>query len=160
MKRMKAERSFTLVFTFLLAGSFISMAKGDGFKRDMSYVDLKPGTYVANVTQTTTAIVDGTTVTDDLTLRIKIIRIDEEGNVEAQIILSNRQKGDVSGTIDAEGQLRLEGVLTHTVLPDKREFKLTAVVKGNTLTNGKYIKTSSSLKSTGEFSVAVLEEND
>lgn len=153
MKSMKMERSFTLVLTFLLAGSFVSPARGN---ED----NLKPGTYVANVTQTTTAITDGTTVTDNLIMRIKIISIDEESNVKAQIILSNNQQGDVSGTIDSEGKLRLEGFLTHKVLPGKREFKLTAVVKDNTLTNGKYIKTSSTLKSTGEFKVAVLEEKD
>jgi hypothetical protein len=158
MKSMKMKISFTLMFAFLLAGSFTSLARGNECKRETSFVDLKPGTYVANVTQTTTALTDGTTVTDNLTMRIKIVSIDEEGKVKAQIIMSNNQRGDVSGNIDSEGKLRLEGFLTHTSLPDKREFKLTAIVKDNTLTKGEYLKTSPRLKSTGVFKVAVLEE--
>lgn len=157
MKTGKKRRAAALIFSFILASALVPHARGR--ERALPPPALKPGTYLADVKQTTTAISDGTTVTDKLKMRLRIVSVDEKNNVKAYVVIHNH-KGDVSGSVDSEGNLRLEGVLTHTVLPGEWQFELTAVVKGDALRNGEYVKTSSRLKSKGEFKVAVLEGNN
>jgi hypothetical protein len=153
MKSMKRSRAITLCCALLFANSFTSLAQNK-----VAENNLKLGTYVASVEQTTTANSDGFTVTDSLKMRIKIISIDDN-SVKAQIILNN-DKGNVSGKIDSEGKLQLEGFLTNPMVRGESEFRLTATVKDNTLTKGKYLKTSKYVKSKGEFNIATLEDED
>lgn len=120
-----------------------------------SSVQLTLGTYIAEASQATTNR-DGFTMTDLLQIKIAIESIDKEGNVQA-VIIKNMHKGNVSGRVNSEGRLQLEGSLFD---PSRNEWKinLTATVKGTTLTAGKYTATSFRVKTTGEFDKAVLEK--
>lgn len=122
-----------------------------------SSVKLNPGTYVGEASQSSTASRDGFTVTDILQISIKIESIDTEGNIKAVIDLGNN-RGNVSGRVDSEGKLQLEGSLFNPFLGGSRQFYLTATVKGTSLTAGKYTSNSPGTKSTGEFNKAVLEK--
>jgi hypothetical protein len=150
---MKVESAITLCIALLLSTSNVSLAKGYEYGREIYF--LKLGTYVADVTQTTKARSDGTTVTDNLKMKIKVISVEGE-RVKAQIVLNN-EKGDVSGKVDSEGKLQLTGFLTHSMLPGEQEFRLTATVNEN-LVNGEYFKEDSRTISKGEFRIAVFEK--
>ena len=117
---------------------------------------LKPGTYRATVSQTTTAIKTGETVEDNLKMELTVINIAKNGLVTAQMVL-NREKGNLVGPLDSNGQLYLEGILRHSILAGEKIFKLQASVKGNSMIQGKYSKTSDKLRSTGHFAIAEPE---
>src|SRR5215216_4474216 len=99
MNSVKVERAIILCIALLLSTSTTYLAKGYEYGREIYF--LKLGTYVAEVTQTTKARSDGTTVTDNLKMKIKIISVEGE-KVKDRIVLNN-QKGDVSGKVDSEG---------------------------------------------------------
>lgn len=83
-------------------------------------------------------------------IQIKIRSIDPDGTVKAQFVRGD-VKGDLSGTIDSDGKLLLEGFLFNY---SRREFKikLVALSKDGSLTKGKYVADSSILKIIAEFS--------
>jgi len=119
--------------------------------------DLQVGTYVGQVHQTATAKTDGTTVEDELPFRLTILRIAADGRVQARVAIQ-RHSGDLSGTVDAQNRLHLEGTLTHSVLPGKWEFKLDALAREETLLDGTYTKESPNIRSKGTLAVARLEK--
>jgi tetratricopeptide (TPR) repeat protein len=83
-------------------------------------------------------------------IQIKIRSLDPDGTAKTQFVRGDL-KGDLSGTIDSEGKLLLEGFLFDY---SRREFKtkLVAIVKDGTFTKGRYVADSSNLKVIGEFS--------
>jgi len=119
--------------------------------------DLQLGTYVGQVHQTATAKTDGTTVEDELPFRLTILRIETDGRVQARVVIQ-RHSGDLSGTVDPQDRLHLEGTLTHSVLSGKWEFKLDALAEEERLLEGTYTKDSPNIASKGTFAVARLEK--
>jgi tetratricopeptide (TPR) repeat protein len=94
-------------------------------------------------------------------IQIRIRSVGRDGTVKAQFDRGNvgDLKGDLSGTIDPDDKLLLEGFLFGY---SRREFKtqLVALVKGGTLTKGKYVADSSSLKIIGEFNGSTFSKPD
>lgn len=119
---------------------------------------LKIGTYIANALETSDREDFGTTGGPyPANVKIKVKSIESNGNMKAEISIASR-KGTLSGKLDAGGKLQLEG----TLLSGRTlwEIKLTAVVKDNSLINGKYVSSTNYLKLTGGFKKAIMVEDE
>lgn len=117
---------------------------------------LKVGTYRASATQYFT-LRSGTPITDPVNLIINIESVDSNGNVKATV--SSHGKGSIKGRIDDKGVLQLDGsLITRGIFsPTGHRFSLYAVVKDNTLIDGKYVyEVKGGTSTRGVFSIARL----
>ena len=124
-----------------------------------SSLDLKPGSYKADVTETFNSLL-GSATEQRGTIRIKIESIDKEGNVKAALIRGGGLdgKGRLTGKIDEKGKLLLEGVI-HKEDSGDWQFTLTATVEDKVLIKGKYVM-ASSLEVKGGFNKAEIEDDN
>ena len=154
---MKLSKTLAIAFIFICCVSVFGQKNAE---------QLETGTYIAN------AYFDGLTKggisypTTTENVRIKILSLDDKNNIKAEVKFGDRGshaigevKGKLSGKIDSSGILRLEGDLVSGNII--YETKLKATIKNNnTLVNGKIIMESTAMDWKGDFSKAIIVEEE
>jgi hypothetical protein len=91
-----------------------------------------------------------------VSIKLKIVSIDNSGNVKAEISRFGRT-GLLKGTISDDRELRLQGFIVGGNIEE--QITLTATLNDKSLSDGKYSLSYSGLKITGTFNLALLDDD-
>ncbi len=121
---------------------------------------LKIGTYIATGSANVTDDRFGVSQNfNSIKIKITIKSVGEEGKVKAEVNIDGR-KGILSGEINSKDELQLEGGLVKGEAVSDAKLSALVVAKDNSLRKGKFALKEGIFRITGEFTLAVLKEEE